>query len=67
MAITSGVRAPRAQAMIGGQSFGVLSATGKSPAPFREGEWLGVSQGWRPKVFVSKPAALAFFGTPCQR
>jgi hypothetical protein len=27
MAITSGVRAPRAQVMIGGQSFGVLSAT----------------------------------------
>jgi hypothetical protein len=27
MAITSGVRAPRAQIMIGGQSFGVLSAT----------------------------------------
>jgi hypothetical protein len=27
MAITSGVRAPRAQVVIGGQSFGVLSAT----------------------------------------
>src|ERR1700704_2312229 len=27
MAITSGVRAPRAEVMIGGQSFGVLSGT----------------------------------------
>jgi hypothetical protein len=27
MAITSGIRAPRAQVMIGGQSFNVISAT----------------------------------------
>ena len=41
MAITSGIRAPRAQVTIGGQSFGVLSATVNQEATRRSSTMSG--------------------------